>query len=193
MFKKNEYVACFTGRRPKDLCGYNHDAYIPLVEELKKQIIDLHVNHNVNCFITGGAQGFDQLAFWAVNAVKRNNYPIHNVVYVPFSGQEKAWKAEGLFSQKEYNLMLKLADKVQVCFENIDTTNKGQIVQALHGRNHCMVDDSDIVIALYPDTSWKTSKGGTSECMRYASSKNKEIIQISYNPNLTQFVVGSVI
>lgn len=177
--------ACFTGRRPKDLCGYDHDSYIPLVDYLKNLVRHMY-SKGCTEFISGGAQGFDQLAFWAVNAMKREGLPIRNIVYIPFQGQEKAWKDKGLFSQSEYRLMLKLADEVHVC-SAIDTSNKGQVVTALHGRNHCMVDNSDFVIALYPDDSWKTAKGGTSECMRYASSKNKGIVQISYSNDLSTF------
>ena len=61
---------CFTGRRPKDLFGYNHDAYIPMVEAIKRDLRGF-VSNGYTEFISGGAQGFDQLAFWAVNALKR--------------------------------------------------------------------------------------------------------------------------
>ena len=88
---------CFTGRRPKDLYGYNHDAYIPMVNAIKS-CLRKHISQGYTKFISGGAQGFDQLSFWAVNALKREGYDIKNIVYVPFKGQEKAWKETGLFS-----------------------------------------------------------------------------------------------
>lgn len=86
---KNRPVCCFTGRRPKDLYGYDKNLYIPMVDALKRDILMLHQKYNMSTFITGGAQGFDQLAFWAVNALKRDmGLNIRNIIYVPFKGQE---------------------------------------------------------------------------------------------------------
>lgn len=170
---------CFTGRRPKDLFGYEHDAYIPMVEAIKSCLRE-HVANGYTEFISGGAQGFDQLAFWAVNALKRDHgYNIKNVVYVPFKGQERLWKETGLFSKKEYNLMLRLADEIVYLKESL--TDKKEIVEALHERNHAMVDNADTVFGLYPDNSWllKETKGGTAECLKYAHSKGKRIYRLS--------------
>lgn len=179
---------CFTGRRPKDLHGYNHDAYIPMVEVIKRDLRTF-VAQGYTEFISGGAQGFDQLAFWAVNALKREGYQIKNIVYVPFSGQEKAWKDTGLFSQQEYNLMLRLADEVKV-LRNICTYDKSQVVNALHQRNHDMVDSADAVFGLYPNNSWQLpeTKGGTAECLKYAYSRGKRIYQLSNETLCGQWV-----
>lgn len=179
---------CFTGRRPKDLFGYVHDSYIPMVEAIKRDLRQF-ISQGYDTFISGGAQGFDQLAFWAVNALKREGYNIKNIVYVPFQGQEKAWKATGLFSQAEYNLMLKLADEV-VVLRNIDTNNKRTVISAMHSRNHVMVDNADLVFGLYPDYSWQltTTKGGTAECLKYALSKNKTIWQLSNETLRSDFI-----
>ena len=171
---------CFTGRRPKDLYGYDHDKYIPIVNA-HKNYIKFYASQGYTEFISGGAQGFDQLAFWAVNAVKREGCNIRNVVYMPFEGQEKAWKETGLFSQQEYKLMLRLAD--EVCILNkINVNNRQEVVNALYHRNHVMVDNSNLVFGLYPDDTWKNpkTKGGTAECLRYAQSKGKAIYQFSH-------------
>lgn len=182
-------TVCFTGRRPKDLCGYNHDAYIPLVEHLKKELRNLYCQ-GYNMFISGGAQGFDQLAFWAVNALKREGLPVINIVYVPFRGQEKQWANNGLFSKAEYNLMLSLADEVVYLQETLH--DRQAIVNALYDRNHKMVGNADLVVALYPNDNWQASNGGTAECMRYASENGKEIKQIRYYANLTEFETVSI-
>ena len=172
-------IMCFTGRRPKDLYGYNHDSYIPMVEAIKDCLRE-HINNGYTEFISGGAQGFDQLAFWSVNALKREGYNIKNIVYIPFQGQEKAWKQAGLFSQNEYNLMLRLADEVKI-LRTICTSDKSQVIFALHQRNHDMVDNANAIFGLYPDYSWQlpTTKGGTAECLKYAQSQNKPIYQLS--------------
>ena len=174
----NTKTMCFTGPRPKGLYGYNHDVYIPIVEATKNALRE-HITNGYTRFITGGAQGFDQLAFWAVNALKREGLPIKNIVYVPFKGQERAWKETGLFSQQEYRLMLQLADEVHVLYQNIN--DKHAIIEALFGRNHRMVDDSNAIFGLYPDYSWQLSeaKGGTAECLKYAQDKAKPIFQLS--------------
>lgn len=176
-------AACFTGSRPKDLHGYDHDAYLPLVDFLTDLILDLN-QQGVGRFISGGAQGFDQLAFWSVNRAKAASPDITNDVYVPFPFQAVRWRDEGLFGQKEYNLMLSKADRVRTLSDDPDPDDFRQAVQKLHARNHAMVDDSNLVVALlvtgYND-DWRHSKGGTAECVRYAMSRNKPVLALRYD------------
>ena len=170
---------CFTGSRAKNLYGYEKSKYVPLVNQLKEVLKTLNIAGYCRC-ISGGAQGFDHVAFWAVNALKREGYYFENIVYAPFKGQECMWKDEGLFSKKEYNLMLGLADEVIYVGEKI-SEEKHEITKLLHNRNHAMVDNSDFVIGLYSDKSWKKADtpSGTAECLRYAKEQNKRILQIS--------------
>lgn len=182
-------IMCFTGRRPKDLLGYEHDAYLPMVEAIKSCLRE-HIVNGYDTFISGGAQGFDQLAFWAVNRLKSEFPHIKNIVYIPFAGQERMWKAEGLFSQKEYRLMLKLADEVKVVTSEIDVPKVGGVVKALHLRNHAMVDSADAVFGLFPDMTWQDpkTKGGTAECLKYTRSVNKPIFQMSNTTLIGEWV-----
>ena len=165
---------CFTGRRPKDLCGYERNNYITFNHQLVKFMKRLY-DEGVRTFITGGAQGFDQLAFWAVDKLKTKYEGISNIVYVPYKGQESRWAKLGPFSQDDYKQMINRADDVIYLQDKPDNWSK-----ALFDRNHRMVDDADLVVALYQGDDWKTSKGGTAECMRYAHTHNKQIIQINY-------------
>lgn len=170
---------CFTGRRPKDLCGYVKANYTSFVDELVT-ILKEYITEDTE-FISGGAQGFDQLSFWAVDKICSDNdtgYTVTNTVYVPFRGQERQWLSSGLFSQAEYRLMLSRASRVNYLKETLTDTKA--IIRALYDRNHSMVNDSDMVIALYPSDEWQTAKGGTAECMRYAKSHGKPIIQLCY-------------
>lgn len=173
---------CFTGRRPKNLYGYDKEKYNDLVDYLTK-LLEKKYEEGYRTFISGGAQGFDQLAFWAVNRLKKQGKDIKNIVYIPFKGQERTWLGKGLFSKEEYNLMLSLADEIVVC-SDIDVTScmKYELTIALHHRNHMMVDNSDLLIGIYPDDSWKDDcvKGGTAECLRYANDKHKDIL--TFNP-----------
>ena len=168
---------CFTGRRPKDLYGYKKEPYIPLVNALKEHLIEFY-NKGYRRFISGGAQGFDQLAFWAVNAAKREGYDMKNILYLPFRKQECKWLKTGLFSQYEYRLMVELADEVHYISDtDVATAKKYEINIALHKRNHAMVDDVSIVIGLYPGNGWDEpyASGGTAECLNYAKDHKKQI------------------
>ena len=104
-------TVAFTGHRPKDLCGYDMAAYSDFVHELAMYLTDLYPGKGLRV-ITGGAQGIDQLAFWAADLAKNRRIGITNIVYVPFRGQSSIWKATGPFSRNEYDHMLGAADEV---------------------------------------------------------------------------------
>lgn len=171
---------CFTGHRPKGLCGYDKNSYQDFVQNFARKLASLYDRRPLT-FISGGAQGFDQLAFWSVDIAK-NFLPeseranIRNVVYVPFRGQESRWLDNGLFGKTEYNSMLKAADEVKYLMDAIPSN----AVSALMSRNHAMVDAADKVIALYKGDDWETASGGTSECMRYAHNHGRTIMQIKF-------------
>lgn len=174
---------CFTGHRPNELFGYEYsEKVLKIVQDqqysvLVKDIIQiLHRLHPLGYsrFITGGAQGADQLAFWAVEFI-REYYPednIENIVYVPFKGQEERWRRNGRFGQEEYRQMLDVA--TDIVYTSVGTY---QGPQDMFRRNHAMANNSDAVLAIYgKNEDWHTAKGGTAECMRYAEKCGKPII-----------------
>lgn len=180
-------TVCFTGRRPKYLCGYNGSSYIMFQKYLTSYLEEMYLVSDVKTFISGGAQGFDQIAFWAVDSLKERYSDIKNIVYVPFRTQSSAWKDYGLFSKSEYNKMLDRADDVINVSGVISPSDYRQAAKLLMKRNDAMIDNSDIVIALYADDDWQTASGGTAEAMRYAIKNSKEMIQLKYrieNDNL---------
>lgn len=167
-------TVCFTGPRPKKLYGYKKELYEPLVRDLVN-VIKVLYEDGYDKYLTGGAQGFDQTAFWAINIAKRLGLPIKNIVYVPFAGQESLWAKTGLFSQQEYRLMLNLADEVKY-LQNINKSVRNNVVSALYNRNHVMVDDADLVVGFYTGTDYETDfSSGTAECLRYAARTGKPI------------------
>ena len=171
---------CFTGRRPKDLFGYyNYDAYKE-IQDVLSPILETHYTANgVRNAISGGAQGFDQLAFWTVHTFSKKHPDMKNTVYIPFYGQDGRWTENGLFGRNEYRRMLSLADEVKYVRDMLPNGDRYNIPALLIKRNEAMVDDADIVIALYPfDMDWKTMSGGTANCMRYAHRNHKPIQQI---------------
>lgn len=146
--------------------------YQKIVDQLK-EVIRGFAKFGIKNYITGGAQGFDQLAFWAVNSLKKE-YDIQNIVYIPFQGQERLWKKTGMFGQKDYQKMLALADQVINVSEtqNLDMTKEKAEIDAMLVRNEMMVDNSQMVIGFFPfSKDYKKEKGGTASCLRYADGK----------------------
>lgn len=174
----------FTGRRPKDLFGYYDKAsYQRIVDKLKILLTELY-NKEARTFISGGAQGFDQLTFWAVNGLKKIYPDIRNVLYIPHEKQSDVWKNDGLFSRDYYKLMLSLADEIKIISReyNIDTSYRDGIIRSLLKRNEAMIDSSDLIIGLYNhNIDFLTSKGGTAAALRY-SMQNTNIGIIVIDP-----------
>lgn len=195
---QNVMTVCFTGHRAKSLCGYNREAYKDFVNDFSERLSKMYTGEPIT-FISGGAQGFDQLAFWAVDVFKRklpaeDQQNIKNIVYAPFPNQDDIWADTGLFSKKEYKQMLDRATEVKYCL-NEKPSQKRWISSALMNRNHEMVNDSDMVIAMYEDDSWSDpkTKGGTAECMRYAYDHRKGISQMMYTVSDGKLAITDII
>lgn len=175
-------TVCFTGHRPKNIFPdgpYNEvrrKDYQAIVDQVAR-IVRTLTEQGYTRFISGGAQGFDQLCFWAVYKVSRDHRHIENILYLPFKGQEQRWARGGLFSQHEYHQMMRIASHIQYCSKHIDTRNLREVTHALMFRNKCMVNDSSLVIGQFEDNSWKnpTTKGGTADCLRYAQQMDRTI------------------
>lgn len=180
-----EQTVCFTGHRPKGIIPAdpynvkNRPVYQEIVNQIYEEVERLYQAGYCR-YLSGGAQGFDQLAFWAVNRLKKKHPEIQNIVYKPFEGQESKWAETGLFSKEEAEKMFHLADKVHICDKTINPQkdNYRRICQALNNRNQCMVNDSSAVIGQFEDDSWKNphTKSGTASCLRLASSMGKQIL-----------------
>ncbi len=158
-------TVCFTGHRPNKLAGYDQVNYNGFVDSLTQIIRNLYAEGFRN-FVTGGAQGVDQLIFWAVLRVRKEHDDIRNIVFVPFDGQERKWAAAGLFSQRQYAQMLREADGIFVCTDD-KSTNYRDVAGFLTNRNHDMCMVSSRLVACYGGIDYHTEKGGTAECMRY--------------------------
>ena len=179
---KSSGTVCFTGHRPKSIFQINPYAearrkdYQAIVDRIADFVCSMY-NKGFIKYISGGAQGFDQLAFWAVHKAKRTYPDIINDIYIPFKGQELRWAKTGLFSRTEYQQMLSLADNVFICAQNIDTDNFKAVTRALMYRNRCMVNDSGYVLGQFEDESWQNpgTKSGTADCLRYAQEKGRTI------------------
>ena len=142
-----------TGHRPDKLGGYSKQVFDDLVYlatiGLKK--------YQPTLVISGMALGWDQaLAQAAVDL----GHPFH--AYIPFEGQESRWPKD---SQSSFKSLISKAAHVEVCSPG------GYSARAMQVRNERMVDDCDMLLAL-----WNGTSGGTANCIRYATQKERKLI-----------------
>lgn len=189
-------ATCFVGTPPQyyfsdpfDINLHKND-YERMIDEIYKTIKPIfHKIHNkgyVARFITGGRQGFEQLAFQAVERLKEQYNGIENVVYIPFANQDNHWPETGLFSQTEYQDMLKKADVVYNCNPQIDveTASIWDLSKAYRVCKHMMIDASTNLIGQYTTNAWRKPylKGGIEESLRYAKQKHLKMIVKNFIP-----------
>lgn len=141
-------VVAATGHRPNKLGGYSDKARGKLVRLAMQELNKLRPS----TVITGMALGWDTAIAGAAYTLG-----IPYIAAVPFKGQEKMWHED---SKDLYNFLLRKANKVvYVCDEGYDPWK-------MQKRNEWMVDNADVILAL-----WDGSKGGTSNCVAYAEGK----------------------
>ncbi len=158
-------TCCFTGHRPDKLYGYDlgNPKYRDLFKKVENHIIYLIESKGVNRFITGGALGFDTLAFLVVESLK-DRYEIENILAVPFKNQDVKWFQR---NRELYSSMLDLADKVIEVDKEPAYIIQGIETETYHPakmqkRNEFMVNNSKYVIAC-----WNGSRGGTGNTINY--------------------------
>jgi uncharacterized phage-like protein YoqJ len=164
----------FTGHRPNKLWGYNEDRpeYDRLFEILIntiEKIIQEHPEEKDFILVNGMAIGVDQLACAASYVVREKLKKVGKNIMIeaaiPCLHQEAKWPAR---TQGEYHALLRQVDKITY-------VHKGEYNYfCMNDRNKYMVDKADYVIAV-----WNGSAGGTGNCVKYAQSKNKNIIMIN--------------
>ena len=169
-------TVAFTGPRPASLCGYEKAAYKDLVEYLVKYCDGLY-KAGYRRFVTGGAQGFDQLVFWAVCRLKTAHTDIENVVFAPYPDQDAKWSATGCFSKEEYGKMRNAADDFVLISEKGPSDGK-EARDMLMKRNEALVDDCDLLVGFVPSAD--RPEGGTGYTLRVADEKGKETARIHY-------------
>ena len=168
-------IVCFTGHRPSKLPGgyyYYCEENIQLGRELRREILEL-IKNGANHFICGGALGVDQIAFMVLQKLKKQGHKITVEIAVPFRYQYIKWSEE---QRKLYFQQIQQADKITYVDEldlyNLSLPPRTYNVQKLEMRNRYMVDNSDVVIAV-----WNGTPSGTKNCIDYAY-KNHKIVRI---------------
>ncbi len=149
-----DLTICATGHRLKWLGGYHPKIYSRLRQVATQALTDLSPAR----VITGMALGWDQAI---AKACIELGIPFEAAI--PFQGQESRWPAT---SQDDYWEILTHADDIHVLS---DSSYSPSLMEA---RNRWMVDHSDEVVALWN----KLQSGGTWNCIQYAFSKGKPVI-----------------
>lgn len=153
-----------TGHRPNKLDD-DYDLKSDLILEIKSElnkIVEKYRSKNLT-LISGMALGIDTL--WAKIAIE-NELPL--IAAIPCLYQDQTWP----FSSKERYRHILANPLVTSHYVTNDPYNN----YCMQLRNKWMVDNCDLLIAVWDETS-----GGTANCVKYAKSVKKQIIYI--NPN----------
>ena len=163
----------FTGHRPNKLYGYDMDnKYYDKLKIILKDMLKYEIcEYDADTFITGGALGFDTLAFDVVKDLI-DDYGGNHILAIPFEKQPIKWPIE---SQVKYKIIKQFSACIYVDnYEeyNIKGVRTGEYHPAkLQKRNEWMVDNCDLLIGCWDGVK----KGGTWNCLRYAKNLEKEI------------------
>ena len=145
-----------TGHRPDKLGGYSKEVHNRLTTLACAGLGD--IKGTVTKVVSGGALGWDQAL---AEAALRLDIPL--VMALPFEGFECKWPKE---SQEFLHSLMNPAEVVFV-------SEPGYAAWKMQVRNKWMVDNSDLVLAL-----WNGTDGGTANCVRYAEKVGKPITNL---------------
>lgn len=158
-------------------CKLVADAIYPRLEWLVRK-------DRVTRFISGGALGFDQIFFFAVEKLKKQlqseipKIKIENIVAVPFIGQENVWNDD---QKSWYDAMLKRADQViyvdSILEYQIRNHAPGYHPSKMIMRDRYMVDNSRHLVACFDGRKG----GGSRLTIEYAKKTDGKIIY-RFNP-----------
>ena len=171
----------FTGHRNLD--GYSITS--PKCQKIRQLVRDEleRIAMTIDCsepiiLITGGAIGFDTLAFEVAYAYQQasSKRAVFIEMAVPFSSQACKWQAS---SQATYTAHKQAANTVVYVDAlqryTVCNTPVGEYdVAKMQARNRFMVDNCDILISC-----WNKSSGGTAHCVHYAQNTGKLIRNIN--------------
>lgn len=156
----------FTGHRPESL-PFRLDSYeCHQMEMALQHIIQEKIKEGCDTFYCGAARGIDIICGEIVLSEKAAGYPhIQLICAIPFKEQANRWEPDW---QIRYNSLLRNTDRiVQLC----DHYQR----DCYFIRNRYMVDNSDILIAVYDGSG----KGGTAYTVNWAKKQGKPIILVN--------------
>ena len=147
---------CGTGHRPDKLGGYGK--WSEMQNYLVDQLTNILIESPPSRVISGMAQGWDTVL--ALAAIKLD-IPLE--LHLPCENHSEKWPEE---ARKLHRDIVGLADKV--IYTSLEYTK-----QCLQLRNISMVDNSEVVLAM-----WNGSSGGTKNCIVYAEKQEVPVINL---------------
>lgn len=156
----------FTGHRPKRLPFGSDEAdekCSHLKRIIREQIIHLIEEDEVSYFISGMAMGIDMYAAEIVLDLKVMYPDIQLECTIPYEEQAIRWP--NALRERYYDIAGK-CDKETMLQTHYSSG-------CLQRRNRYMVDQADIIIAV-----WDGKPSGTGSTVKYALSKGKRVIRI---------------
>lgn len=161
-------ICAFTGHRPTRF-AFKYNEAAPTCAKLKnvlaKQIARLY-RCGVTQYLTGCALGVDMWAGEAVLALAEQYPEISLRCIVPFAGQERQWTTA---QQARYNVLLQRSSQTVIIRDRYTD-------DCYFARNRYLVDNSDVLLAVYDGEAKKRS--GTGYTVRYAQSTGKPVLLI---------------
>lgn len=153
----------FTGHRPQSLpFGFNEtdERCIALKQTLRAEIIKLIEDEGVTHFISGMAIGVDMYAAEIVLGLKSSFNGIILESAIPCETQAAKW------TEEQRNRYFEIAEKCDK-----ETLIQHQYTaDCMHKRNRYMVDQADVIIAV-----WDGRPSGTGKTVQYAQRQGKPI------------------
>ena len=212
-----ERAVFFTGHRPPSIGGYDTPAYrqvhVDVHNFLLRTILNWYqADEPITTYITGMAQGIDQIAANAVLEVKATLDRIRLIAAIPYANQSDWWKGN---SPAQYHNLLEKCDEIHVVNANPNMSVRADAAKKLELRNRFMVrfphhasspEGAEQFAAHFPQLahlvvqqtlvptvtvagiaiSTTADKGGTANCIRYA--KRKGVATLVVNPfDVNQF------
>lgn len=156
----------FTGHRSQKLpWSFNeNDKRCLIMKTILKNHIEEAIQNGYDTFLSGMALGFDMICTEIVLSFKQKYKYVKMVGVLPCKNQDAKWPE----SQKvRYKKLLNQLDYIK-CDNDYYVGP-----QCMIDRNHFMIDNSSLVIALFNGLS-----GGTKSTIDYAKSKGKRIVII---------------
>lgn len=153
----------FTGHRPQSLpFGFNEtdERCIALKQTLRAEIIKLIEDEGVTHFISGMAIGVDMYAAEIVIGLKSSYDSIILESAIPCETQAAKW------TEEQRNRYFEIAEKC----DKETLIQQHYTADCMHKRNRYMVDQADVIIAV-----WDGRPSGTGKTVQYAQRQGKPI------------------
>ncbi len=160
-------TCAFTGHRPSKLpWGYDETAEgcVRLKAALAAQIAAL-VDNGITDFLSGMAQGTDQICAALVLAQREKNPALRLHCILPCMGQDAKWPDS---ARKRYRSIIQRADSR---FYVSREYHEGCMLE----RDRFLVERADCLLAVYDGEQ----RGGTAMTVRYAKKLGREIIVLN--------------